>query len=114
MESIILIKKRFSKISSSDDFLYSDEGLEKLDSIAMRLQSIGEAVKNINKRDKELLLKVANDRYWSEIIKTRDFISHHYVDLDSEVVYDICNNELAILEEKILKIYKILETHGTV
>jgi len=31
--SIELIKKRFEKVNSSDDFLANEEGLEKLDSI---------------------------------------------------------------------------------
>lgn len=108
LESLVLVKKRFKSITSSDDFLKNDEGLEKLDSIAMRLQAIGEAVKNIHKREKAFLLQVANETYWSQIIKTRDFISHHYVDLDSETVYDICKNELPQLEGNILKLRDIL------
>lgn len=108
LESLLLIKKRFSKIRSSDDFLKDDDGLEKLDSISMRLQSIGEALKNIDKREKEFLLQVADRRYWSEIIKARDFISHHYIDLDSETVFDICENELDELEEKIVKLKGLL------
>lgn len=102
LESITLIKKRFSIINSSDDFLKNDVGLEKLDSISMRIQSIGEALKNLYKRDKDFLLQVADSKYWSEIIKARDFISHHYIDLDAETVYDICENELEELTEKII------------
>ena len=109
LESLNLIKKRFATIHSSDDFLIDDSGLEKLDSISMRLQSIGEALKNLDKRNKELLLQVADTRYWSEIIKTRDFISHHYIDLDAEAVFDICKNELDDLEKKVLKLHVLLE-----
>lgn len=104
LESLSLIKKRFSVINNSDDFLKDDEGLEKLDAISMRLQSIGEALKNLNKRDKDFLLQVADSRYWSEIIKARDFISHHYIDLDAETVFDICANELDELNQKILQL----------
>ena len=43
----------------------------------MRIQAIGESLKNLDKRESELLLKVADKNYWSRIIKTRDFISHH-------------------------------------
>ena len=43
--SIELILKRFEKIGSSDDFLANEEGLEKLDSISMRLVAIGEGFK---------------------------------------------------------------------
>lgn len=108
LESINLVKKKFSVINASDDFLADEDGLEKLDSITMWLQSIGEALKNINKREKTFLLQVADARYWSEIIKARDFISQHNIDLDAETVYDICENELAKLEEKILKLRDLL------
>lgn len=104
LESLSIVKKRFSTIKSSYDFLKDDNGLEKLDAILMRLQSIGEALKNLNKRDKDFLLQVADARYWSEIIKTRDFISHHYIDLDAETVFDICENELEELNKKILQL----------
>ena len=104
LESIRLINRRFKNIKSSDDFLDSDEGLDKLDAISMRIQAIGEALKNLYKRENELLLKVADKNYWSRIIKTRDFISHHYVDIDAEAVFDICSSELEELEKKILEI----------
>lgn len=104
LESLSIVKKRFSVIKSSYDFLKDDEGIEKLDAISMRLQSIGEALKNLNKREKAFLLEVADARYWSEIIKTRDFISHHYIDVDAETVFDICTNELEELNKKILQL----------
>ena len=102
LESIRLINRRFKSIKSSDEFLESDDGLDKLDAISMRIQAIGEALKNLDKRKRELLLKVADKNYWSRIIKTRDFISHHYVDIDAETVFDICSNELEELESKII------------
>lgn len=104
LESILLIEKRFTVINTIDDFLKDDNGLEKLDSISMRLQSIGEALKNLYKRDKDFLLQEADSRYWSEIIKTRDFISHHYLDLDAETVFDICTNELQKLNQKVKRL----------
>jgi len=107
LESIRLIKSRFKVISSADSFLDNDENIEKLDSISMRLQSIGEALKNLYKRENELLLKAGSRDYWSEVIKTRDFISHHYIDLDAEIVFDICENELQTLESKIIELKKI-------
>ena len=47
--SITLIEERFERIHGRDDFLEDHNGLEKLDAISMRLQSIGEAIKNILK-----------------------------------------------------------------
>ena len=101
LESISLIKKRFDGILNSDDFLASDDGLMRLDAISMRLQSIGEALKNIDKRDREFLLEVADKTYWSNIIKTREIITHHYIDIDSETIFMICDEKLDDLENKI-------------
>ena len=33
-----------------------------------------------------------------------DFISQHYIDLDAETVFDICENELEELNKKILQL----------
>jgi len=56
-----------------------------------------------------LLLKVEDKNYWSTIIKSRDFISHHYVDLDAETIFDICENEFDILEENIRQLKSLCE-----
>ena len=101
LTSIEMIKKRFIGIASSDDFLYSEEGMTNLDAISMRLQSIGEALKNIDKRDREFLLEVADKTYWSNIIKTREIITHHYIDIDSETIFMICDEKLEDLESKV-------------
>jgi uncharacterized protein with HEPN domain len=101
LESISLIKKRFDGILNSDDFLASDDGLMRLDAISMRLQSIGEALKNIDKRDRDFLLEIADKTYWSNIIKTREIITHHYIDIDSETIFMICDEKLDDLENKI-------------
>jgi len=101
LDSIEMIKDRFEGITSSDDFMHSKDGMTKLDSISMRLQSIGEALKNIDKRDREFLLEVADKRYWSNIIKTREIITHHYIDRDSETIFMICDEKLDDLESKI-------------
>ncbi len=101
LDSIEMIKDRFEGITSSDDFMYSKDGMTKLDSISMRLQSIGEALKNIDKRDRDFLLEVADKTYWSNIIKTREIITHHYIDIDSETIFMICDEKLDDLENKI-------------
>ena len=112
LESINLIKRRFKDIKSSDDFLLDDAGLDRLDAISMRIQAIGEALKNIYKRDKDFLLEVGDIQYWSNIIKARDFISHHYVELDSEIIYMICDEKIDELEIKIVKLLNKLLKGG--
>jgi len=48
-EGINRIQRRFEPISSSDDFLSTDDNLTKLDGICMMLITIGESLKNIDK-----------------------------------------------------------------
>lgn len=93
-ESIRIIQKRMKPIHTLDDLLDTDEGQEKLDSILMRIQSIGEATKNLSKRHENLLEKYRDSDYWSQIIKTREIISHHYIDINAEIVFDIAAHKL--------------------
>ena len=109
LESINLIKERFEPIKNGDDFLFDNDGLMRLDAISMRIQSIGEALKNIMGREKDFLLQVADKTYWSKIIKTREILSHHYIDLDAETIYSICDENLDDLEEKVLKLKNMLD-----
>ncbi len=109
LESIVLIQNRFAHITCSDDFMKDEAGLTQLDAIVMRVQAIGEALKNLDKRERKFLLEVADARYWSEIIKARDFISHHYMDLNAEIIFDLCTNELGELEDKIIRLKKLLQ-----
>ena len=112
LESILLIKRRFKNIKSSDDFLDNDEGLDRLDAISMRLQAIGEALKNIDKRNRDFLLLVATKKYWSQIIKTREILTHHYIDIDSETIYMICDEKIDELEEYVLELSELVDEYS--
>ncbi|MEC9493301.1 HepT-like ribonuclease domain-containing protein [Flexistipes sp.] len=83
LKSIDLIEKRFSGIDSGEDFLKNDKNLEKFDSISMRLQTIGENIKNLYKNNPEVLENFATKDYWSSIMKMREIISHHYINIDA-------------------------------
>ena len=108
LESIEVIKKRMQGIESDDDFLSNDDNLTKLDSILMRLQAMGEAIKNLDKRERNFLLLVADEAYWSDIIRFRDFISHHYTDILANDVYDVCTKELDILKKYTIQLKESL------
>ena len=102
IESIQVVQKRMKSIQSIDDLLDTEEGQEKLDSILMRMQAIGEAIKNLDKRHPNLLNKQKDSSYWSEIIKMREMISHHYLNIDAEIVFNtIRSGELDELESHI-------------
>jgi uncharacterized protein with HEPN domain len=110
-DCIGLVKKRFENIKSAEEFLEDEEGLTKLDAISLRLQVIGESVKNVEKIDKEFL-KNYSAINWREIMKLRDLISHHYYELDYEIVFDICKNEIPKLEVIVSKIINDLKIKG--
>ena len=74
LESITAIEAYLNKIKSADDFKNTFEGNKTLDAVMMRLQSVGENIKKINKIDaaffESLLIFDTNN-----IIRFRDFIS---------------------------------------
>ena len=104
--SLELILKRANNINSSDDFLKDENGLQKLDSIAMRLSAIGEGFKNIDKlSNNQLLIKYPNIP-WKNVKGIRDILSHHYFDMDAEVIFDLCKKDINGLFETTIQIIK--------
>jgi len=97
--SLQLIEKRFASIKSSDDFLEDENKLEKLDSISMRLVAVGEGFKNIDKLTDKTLLTEYPQIDWRGVKGIRDILSHHYFDLDAEIIFNICDTQLNILLE---------------
>lgn len=75
VQSIRLIQERFSKIREPDDFVLTPEGVTLLDAISMRLQVIGESVKQIQKTD-PLFLKSHVEIEWEKISRFRDLDNH--------------------------------------
>ena len=55
----------------------------------MRLQVIGESVRKIQKMNPSFL-DPYSDIEWVKIARFRDLVSHHYDQVDHEIVYDIC------------------------
>lgn len=80
-------------IHSATDFVQSDDGRLRLDAITLRLQVIGENVKQIEALYPSFfeteLPYVVND-----IIRLRDFISHHYEKLDYQIIYETCTKHV--------------------
>jgi uncharacterized protein with HEPN domain len=55
-DALLRIERRFSVISSPDDFLATDDGIDRLDAICMMLIAIGESLKNLDKITNSSLL----------------------------------------------------------
>ena len=104
------ILKRFSNIYCPNDFINTESGQERLDSICMLLIAIGESLKNLDKITENKLLISYPEVDWKKAKAIRDVISHHYFDLDNEIVYDVCKNNLPIFNNVINKIIQDLES----
>ncbi|QEH05590.1 HepT-like ribonuclease domain-containing protein [Sulfurospirillum multivorans] len=95
IEAIMIVQERCAFATCQNDFMDTKEGQEKLDSICMKLIAIGESLKNIDKITDKKLLTAYPQIEWKKIKGIRDFISHHYFDLDAEMIFGICKNNIA-------------------
>jgi len=103
LESIELIETRLLKIESPEEFVQSSDGITILDAISMRLQVIGETVRKIQKAEPtfwENYIEVE----WDKIARFRDFVSHHYNQVDHEIIFDICKAHIPKLKAILQKI----------
>ena len=91
-------------IRSIDDYLVDDSSLMLLDSLCMQLIAIGEAVKKIDKETDKKLLKAYSQIPWREVAGMRDILSHHYFDLNAEVVFEVTTEHIASLQEVLKQI----------
>ena len=112
VESIHLVQERFSRIRVPDDFVLTPEGVTLLDAISMRLQVIGESVKQIQKTNPSFLQRYAEVE-WDKIARFRDLVSHHYEYVDHEIVYDICKTHIPKLSEVTQKVRTALSKSGS-
>jgi len=105
IEAIEIVQERCTYATCENDFMDTKEGQEKLDSICMKLIAVGESLKNIDKITEKKLLEKYPQVEWKKIKGIRDFISHHYFDLDAEVIFGICQNNI----DDLLKVLKNIE-----
>lgn len=97
IDAIEVVQERCAFAHCQNDFMDTKEGQEKLDSICMKLIAVGESLKNIDKITDKKLLVAYPQIEWKKIKGIRDFISHHYFDLDAEMIFGICKNNITDL-----------------
>ncbi len=99
-ESIKYIEFYTKDILEANDFRKSNDNFGKLDATMMRLQVIGENVKKIIKVEPDFFSD--NLQFdTNTIIRFRDFISHHYEKLDTDIIFEICKSDIPVLKQKI-------------
>lgn len=109
LEATFRIKRRFAPVNQPEDFLATDDGLDRLDAICMMLIAIGESLKHLDKVTESRLLSRYPDVDWKGAMGIRDVLSHHYFDLDAELVFGICQEEIPTLSSTLQKMIKDLE-----
>jgi uncharacterized protein with HEPN domain len=102
-EAIRRIERRFQGITAPDDFVSNDEGLDRLDAIAMMLIAIGESIKKIDKITSGKLLETFPEIHWPGVKGTRDILAHDYFGIDQDEIYNICVNDLGPLKKALQK-----------
>lgn len=107
--AIGLILERFGSIETINDFTDTPRGMEKLDSICMQLIVIGEGLKNFDKITDDSILRQYPQIEWKKAKGLRDIITHHYIDINAEAIYEICQNKIPALRNTIETILKDME-----
>ena len=96
LESIARIEEHTEGMSK-EDFIAS---VKTQDAVIRRLEILGEASKNLPASIREKHAEIAR----SDIIRTRDKLSHGYFGVDLDLAWDIVKNDLPALKEKVEKI----------
>lgn len=98
LDAVDRVINRTSHIKCVEDFLKDDNSLILLDSICMQLIAIGEAVKKIDKITDKRLLSQYPKIQWREIAGMRDVLSHHYFDLNADIIFDVIDGHIEELK----------------
>ncbi len=101
LNALNTVVDRFSPVETVEDFTGSPEGMEKLDGICMQLIAIGEGLKNIDKVTNNSLLPNYPEINWKGAKAMRDIISHHYFEIDADVIFEVCQNKILPLRDTI-------------
>lgn len=107
-KSIIMLLEWNEGVQSTDEWLDSSSGMQKLAANCMLIEAIGEAVKKIDKHAGREFLNQRPEIPWQNIMSMRNHIAHGYFDLDDAFVLSVIQNDLKPLLEAIN--YLIQET----
>ena len=98
IKNIVNVKILSYLINTSS--LYITENKEKQNAVIRSLEIIGEAVKNIPQKIKTKYTEVP----WKAIAGTRDKITHHYFEIDLELIWKMVKENLTPLKKQMVKI----------
>ena len=100
-----MIEERLAIINLAGNSISISDGLTIFESIIFRLQCIGNIFNSIENTDPEILKK-HNQFDWLKILKFRNIISHHHMDLNHDIIFNKCKNDLPVLKTTIEQLIK--------
>lgn len=95
-------------VETSDDYLSSPDGMQKMAASCMLIESIGEGVKKIDRLTQGLLYDKFPNTQWKEIMGLRDHIAHGYFNLDADIIFDVVKNEIQPLKKTLTELKSML------
>ncbi|MBE6255725.1 MAG: DUF86 domain-containing protein [Prevotella sp.] len=98
-KAILDLQQWNKDLHSADAWLSSAEGMKTLAANCMLLEAIGEGFRNIDERTHKQLLPFRPEIPWREVIGMRNHIAHGYFDINSDLVWDVIQNDIAPLLE---------------
>ena len=98
-----LIVERASVVDTPNDFLCSPGGMMRLDAMCMNLIALGETVKGLDKQTEGHVLPKYPEIYWKGVMGMRDKISHHYFEIDTDVVFKTIQEDIPQLANAVAK-----------
>ena len=93
------ILKSTADVRSKQDFLLSMSGMVLFNSTCMCLQSIGEAIRQVDNKTEGNLFSKYPEIPWKQIIGMRNILSHEYLSIDPDLIFDIISQEIEPLKE---------------
>lgn len=109
LESCDFLIEWNKNIISWQDYPNSTSGMQTMAASCMLLETIGEEVKSIDKRDSLFLKTNAPNIPWREYVGIRNKIAHGYHILDAEVIYETVKSDIPELKKSLEKLLKIID-----
>ena len=97
--AILDLQQWNENIKDADEWLSSPDGMKTLAANCMLLEAIGEGFRNIDERTHKQLLISRPEIPWREVIGMRNHIAHGYFDINTDLVWDVIQNDLGSLLE---------------
>ena len=108
--AILMLQEWNEGVESTDEWLSSTYGMQKLAGNAMMIEVIGEEVKKVEKRLGMDFLNQRPEIPWRDVMGMRNHIAHGYFDINELYVFSVIKNDLASLLEAVEYLISVIDT----